>query len=158
MASIVLKDWDWAGRYWVLDTSSGAARQCGIGVSHGFLSAFPGHDGDAAVQRVAAVYADGGRLWFQVDGTRWEAGDVEFDHTLDASGASMFTVLRHGEVVEDIMYLGPAANPLNRSDPSFDALDMELQDIFCYLARNSRDPVFAAGVLALWDNGVPGED
>jgi hypothetical protein len=157
MANIVLKDWDRAGRFWVLDTSSGAARRCGSGVFYGFLCCFPGHAGGAAVQRVAAVYADGGRLWFQLDGMRWEVADVEFDHVLDASGISRFTVLRHGEAVADLMYLGPAADPVNRSDPSFDALDMELQDIFCYLARNSRDPVFTAGVLALWDNGTPGE-
>src|SRR5262245_460711 len=97
MASIVLKDWDWAGRHWVLDTSSGAAQPRGSSVYHGFLSAFPGYDRDAAVQRVAAVYADDGRLWFQLDGMRWEFQDVEFDHKLDASGASQFTVLRQGE-------------------------------------------------------------
>lgn len=158
MGNILLKDWDWAGRYWVLDTSSGSARASDSGIYHGFLSAFPGHDGDAAVQRVAAVYADGGRLWFQVDGMRWEVGDVEFDHKLDPSGASQFTVLHYGEAVVDIMYLGPGADPLNRSDPSFDTLDMELQDIFYYLARNSRDPAFGAGWLARWDEGVPGED
>lgn len=47
---------------------------------------------------------------------------------------------------------------MNLSDLSFDVLDMDLQGIFCYLARNSRDPVFAAGILALWDNGAPAGD
>lgn len=90
--------------YWVLHTSSGATRPCSSDAFHGFLSAFQGHDGDASVQRVAAVCADDAKLWFQVDVMRWEVGVVEFDHKLDASGVSRFTVLRYGDAVVDIMY------------------------------------------------------
>ena len=153
MANVLLKDWDWARRYWVLDTSSGSARPSGGGPCHGFLSALPRRDGDAAV-RVAAVYAENGALWFQADGKRWKVEDVEFGHKLDASGASQFTVLHNGESVVDIVYLGPAADPVNLSDPSFDTLDMEMQDIFYFLARNSRDPTWRAGVLSHWQDGM----
>lgn len=99
------------------------------------MSTFLGHDGDATVQRVAAVYADGGRLWFQVDGKRWEVAEVELNLEIDGSGASQFTVLFYGEVVIDIVYRGPTADPLNRRDPTFDALDLEVQDLFYFLAR-----------------------
>jgi hypothetical protein len=158
VTSILLKDWDQVGRYWVLDTSSGSAQPSSSGMYHGLLSAFAGHDGYATVPRVAAVYAEDGRLWFQVDGKRWEVADVEFNHKLDASGASQFTVLHHGEVVVNIVYLGPAADPLNRRDPSFDELDMEMQDMLYFLARNRRDPTFGFGWLTHWDKGVAGED
>jgi hypothetical protein len=105
------------------------------------------------VLRVVALYAHDGRLWFQMNGRRWKVEDVDFNHKLDANGASQFTALHHGGVVMDITYLGPIADPVNRRDPSFDTLDMEMQDIFYYLARNSRDPTWRTGVLAAWDRG-----
>jgi hypothetical protein len=154
VTKVTLKDWDRTGCYWVLDTASGAALPADADFSHGFLCAFPGHDGTAVVPRVAAVYAEGGKLWFQVDGERLEVEDAKFDHRLDGSGASWLTVSGPGGPVLDIMYLGPGADPLNRRDPTFDALDMELQDIFYFLARNGRDPAWRAGILARWGEGI----
>jgi hypothetical protein len=153
VTNILLKDWDLASRYWVLDTASGTTQRSDRGVCHGFLSLFHGHDGDTTVPRVAAVYVDGGRLWFQVDDRRWAVEDVHFEYKLDSSGASQFTLLSQDEAAVELIYLGPAANPLNKRDPSFDALDMELQDIFYFTTRNSRNPNWREGILALWDTG-----
>jgi hypothetical protein len=154
VTNVVLKDWDRAGRYWMLDTASGAALATGAGLSHGFLCAFPERDGVAMVPRVVAVYAESGKLWFQVDGSRWLVEDVEIDHELDVTGTSQFTLSLRGESVVDLVYLGPAADSVNRLDPSLDALDMEMQDIFYFMARNGRNPAWRAGVLQGWGAGI----
>ncbi len=150
MTNVLLKDWNRAGRSWILDISSGSARVSGNGVYHGFLAALSRRDGDAMVALVAAVYADSGKLWFQVDGRRWEVEDVDFESKADVSGMSRFTILSHGRAVADIVY----PDPVNRSDLSFDELDLELQDIFYFMSKNGGDPVWRAGVLSLWGKGT----
>lgn len=104
--------------------------------------------------RIAAAYADDGKLWFQVGGRRWNVEDVEFEHEFGGAGMSRFAVLSHGEVVLDIMYPNPADDPVNRLDLSFDELDLEMQDIFYFMSKHASTATWRAGVLSHWDRGM----
>jgi hypothetical protein len=159
MMTVHLKDWNSVRRYWDLDISSGSAQPSGKGVSHGFLAVIRTRVGDTSVAHIAAVYADHGKLWFQVDGRRWEIESIDFQQKIDAGGGmSQFKILSQGEVVADIVYLGPTADPVLMLDPTFDELDMEIQDIFYFMSVKGTDPVWRAAVLLNWEKGMEGPD
>jgi hypothetical protein len=93
-------------------------------------------------------------LWFQADGQRWPLEDMQFDWAGESDGLTRLTATAYGATATRTAYFGPAADPLNRADPSFDALDLELQDFFLYVARNSKDPSWRESVRLAWATGV----
>lgn len=151
MPVLALRDWDYASRAWLLDVSSGQPTAGAEGPFHGFLYAAPESTG--SLRRVWAVYAADSQLWFQVDDRRWPLEAVEFSCDLDRT-VCHFAARIGGAEVADAVYLGPAADPINQSDPSFDALDYELLDFFYFITRNSGSSSWRSGVLTAWTKGI----
>lgn len=152
MTVVALRDWNYASRAWLLDVSSGQATAGAEGPFHGFLHAAP--DSTESPGRLWAIYAADSLLWFQVDDKRWPFEAVEFSCELDRTGLSHFAARIGGDEVADAVYLGPAADPINQSDPSFDALDYELQDFFYFVTINGGSPSWRSGVLTTWTQGI----
>jgi hypothetical protein len=74
---------------------------------------------------------------------------------------SQFKILSQGEVVADILYLGPTANPVLMLDLTFDELDMEIHDIFYFMSKKAgilpgAQQLSCTGKMAWWmDRGRP---
>lgn len=152
MTVVALRDWDDASRAWLLDVSSGQATTDVEGPFHGFLYAAP--DSKESPRRFWAIYAADSLLWFQVDDSRWPVEAVRFSCDLDRPGLCHFAARVDGAEVADAVYFGPAADPINRSDPSFDALDYELLDFFYFVTQNSGSSSWRSGVLTTWTKGI----
>jgi hypothetical protein len=103
---------------------------------------------------IFAAYADGGKLWFQEGARRWELESVVFRLSINKNGMSRFVASALGEVVVDVSYSGPLSDPFYRTDPTFDASDMELLDFFYYISMNSRRESWHISVLDGWSKGI----
>ncbi len=131
--AILLKDYVRFNRRWLLEVESGALREAGEGIAHGFVV-----DGLARVDRpahdqFAAIYADSGELWFQTGADRWSVTALEIDHTVP----------------------NPANDPVNRMDPTFDYLEAEAADFFLFMSNALRSKGWRRGILDLWTVGLP---
>jgi hypothetical protein len=154
LTEINLRDWDYADRTWVVDTSTGEAVASSSGLSHGFLHRSSGGAGECGLPHVTAVYSDGSTLWFQADALRWDINEIDFDHSYNEVGLGRFSASVRGVSVVDASYLGPLADPVHRNDPTLDELDIELLDFFYFIARNSQRESWRSSVLAEWGAGI----
>jgi hypothetical protein len=154
LTEINLRDWDYADRAWVVETSTGEAVASSSGVSHGFLHRSSDDVSERGLPHVTAVYSDGSTLWFQADGQRWDINEIDFKHSYNEAGGGRFSASVRGVSVVDASYPGPLADPVNRNDPTLDVLDIELSDFFYFITRNSQRESWRSSVLAQWDTGI----
>ncbi len=154
MLMVKLADWDRHGAVRVLDTEVGTAVPDPTSrVVHGFVCVANAEVGKSG-WAVVAVYAQSGRLMFQVDRRRWDLDVVELVHERSADGSSCSFVVSVGGVSEfETAYASLRLDPVNRADPSFDDLDEELQDIFVWLARMAGKDDWRKSVAAQWSEG-----
>jgi hypothetical protein len=102
---------------------------------------------------IGALYADGGALTLQVGVRRWRLGDPQIQLELARSDDQMtnaFRVQVAGRKEAEVLYRSPRADPVNQADPSFDALDDELQDFYLWVTRNAGDPRWIADLSRNW--------
>jgi hypothetical protein len=64
-----------------------------------------------------------------------------------------FAVIVAGVREFEANYVSYRMDPLNQADPSFDALDEEMQDIFLWLGRMAGDESWRTGVTQHWGVG-----
>lgn len=154
MSSVVLRDYDFYDRFWLLDPASGRAARVPAGASHGFLHAEPGGSGPAGLPGISAVYSDSSTVWFQADGRRWDVSGLEFSYGVNLEGQVSLLVIAGDAAVIDASYPGPLTDSLNRTDPALDDVDVESQDFFYYLFLRKQQPGWVTGVLPRWGEGV----
>lgn len=148
--AIVVKSFDEAGALIAFDPQSGRFRELGSDSEEGQTSRGIAHIQDGTL---GAVYADGGRLMLQLGTRRWRLGDPLVRLELSRSDDRMVNTFRvnvAGRNEAEMTYRSPRADPINQADPSFDALDEELQDFFLWVARNSKDPGWIADLARNW--------
>jgi hypothetical protein len=151
---VVLRDWDETKRSWSLDVSSGHVTDASEGTFHGFLYVSPEGGRLSGLPKVSAVYSDSSMLWFQADSQRWPISEVQFDYSCEEGGISHFIATARGVTVIDVSYFGPVSDPVYRSDPALDDLDIELLDFFYFISRNGSSSSWRSAVLATWGQGI----
>lgn len=154
MVQISLADWELYDVIRLLDTESGVAVvDPSARVAHGFV-AVADADGGRAGWQVVAVYASSGELILQIDNRRWNLDRVELVHEHVAEGSlCSFAVIVAGVREFEANYVSYRMDPLNQADPSFDALDEELQDMFLWLARMAGKESWRTSATQNWDAG-----
>jgi len=154
MVMVRLADWDRFGVVWVLDPEGGSAVvDTASRIVNGFVCV-ANADAGGAGWAVVAIYAQSGRLMFQVDRRRWDLDAVELVHERSADGSSCSFAVVSGGVREFVtVYASFRLDSLNQADPSFDDLDEELQDIFLWLARMAGKDDWRKSVAVQWSEG-----
>jgi hypothetical protein len=144
-----VRDWD-GGSGWLLNVETAQLREYDGKAENGWL--FKVKDNRRPMDpRFLTVYSDGEALWFQADLKRWRLDQLTFMHESDSRGiACHFQVVRGGETVVDLCYSGPLADPINQSDPSFDALDEELLDFMLFMSINGSKERWRLDALNQW--------
>ncbi len=154
--AILLKDYVRFNRRWLLEVESGALREAGEGIAHGFVVDALARVDQPAHDQFAAIYADSGELWFQTGADRWSVTALEIDHTVAPDFATVtVTVTNDGAQLAIFSYPNPANDPVNRMDPTFDYLEAEAADFFLFMSNALRSKGWRRGILDLWTVGLP---
>ena len=94
-------------------------------------------------------------MWFQIDGQRWDLELVTLAHERSPDGLfCTFSVRCYYLKILEIAYVSERANPVNRSDPSFDQCDEENQDFFLWIVRWSGDALWRTQMMDTWTKGA----
>jgi hypothetical protein len=154
LTNIYLRDWDRNARVWRFDISTGRVNEAQNAVCHGFAYVPAAEfSREFNLPRVAAAYSSDGILWFQADDKRWDMNKINLGHVQDETGLCKLRASVDGALIIDVSYPGPLSDPINRNDPTFDELDMELQDFFRFLTRNNQNEHWRNSVRLGWEEG-----
>ena len=150
---VSLLDWDRYSRVWDFDPRTGEMSATTADLGHGYVW-LPNLQGPETLA-TTATYAQNGALWFQYATKRWDLSAVTITHAKTTDGRTCtFTITSDGGIELEISYLSVALDPINRSDPSFDALDEELQDLYLFVARMQPNREWREDVAIQWAAGI----